>query len=348
MIFIGDIACPYNKVKDFTEAVSKIEAFKNEIVILNLEANILEPNAKQRPLTLYNAESVLNGFKESKKVIVSLANNHMYDYPSKIIPTKECLEERGCGVFGLREADGSIVPYEYEDDGRKYAFFGHCWRLYTHSNRNDENDIRISDDYYDVFAESVISYVKVHKNVKVYCFMHWNYDLEKYVMPMHVKLSHYLIDNGVEAVIGSHSHRPQGAEIYKSKAIAYGLGNFYLPSGVYFDGKLTYPECSQMTYALRISEKGINVLWFNTDCLGGGKIVELNRVCPIEDESIAKLSPFVSMNGAEYRRFFAQNRSKKMFVPVFDDYQGKRYKIKESFALNRVKLIRMILKFLKR
>lgn len=36
-----------------------------------------------------------------------------------------------------------------------------------------------------------------------------------------------LIDLGVDAIIGSHPHVPQGVEVYKNKPIFYSLGNFY-------------------------------------------------------------------------------------------------------------------------
>lgn len=346
MIFLGDIACPYSKAKEFADVVSKIELFKNEVVVLNLEANILDENERKKAGTLYNAPSVLDGLAGCKKIIVSLANNHMYDYPPQILPTKEFLEKMGVGVFGLAEEGGTVKPFEFEESGERMAFFGHCWRLYTHSNDNSENSVRISDAYYDEFADMVISYVKVNPGTKVYCFMHWNYDLEGLVMPMHVKFSRYLIENGVEAVIGCHSHRPQGAEIFKGKVIVYGLGNFYLPSGQYFNGKLCYPECSQETYALRLNGSAASLLWFDTD--KNGKTVEFREECGLSDDRIVKLSPFSRMSEVEYRNYFMRNRSKKILVPIFDDFRGKNYKKKERLALYRVKIIRAILKLINR
>lgn len=344
MIFIGDIACPHNKVKEFIGAVSKIAVFHDEVVVLNLEANILDEDAPQRPLTLHNSPNVLDGFRHCKKIIVSLANNHMYDYPNEIQPTKEYLESIGVGVFGLVESNGLVLPYEYQENGVKKALFGHCWRLYTHSNRNIENNVRISDAYYDEFAEMVIAYTKANPNTKVYCFMHWNYDLEQLVLPMHIKFARYLIDNGVESVIGCHSHRPQGAELYKGKAIAYGLGNFYLPSGLFFGGKLTYPECSRETYGLSLCEDGVRLLWFDTD--KNDNVVEFRGISEIDSERIQKISAFVSMSEKGYQDYFRQHRSKRLLVPVFDDFQGKSYRCKEWFALTRVKLIRFIKKIL--
>lgn len=43
MIFLGDIACPEEKIQSFVDSVDRINVFNNEIVIFNLEVNILEP-----------------------------------------------------------------------------------------------------------------------------------------------------------------------------------------------------------------------------------------------------------------------------------------------------------------
>ena len=346
MIFLGDIACPYERVSAFTDAVSKIEAFKDEIVVLNLEANILEKWEEKKPLTLYNSPDVLKGFGKSRKVIASLANNHMFDYPDKILQTVEKLKSGGVLWFGLKEQNGKTKPCEIKDNGVKMAFFGHCWRLYTQTNKNDENEVGISDAYYEDFVNEVTTYIQKNPETKVYCFMHWNYDLEKMVMPMHRNMAKDLIDAGAEAVIGSHSHRPQGAEIYKGKPIVYGLGNFYLPSGIYFDGKLSYPDYSKTTYALRIKDEECELIWFKTD--SGNQPIEQMAIDCFDSQKIKELSPFRDMSEEEYIRYFKKHRSKSLFVPVFDDYKGRRYRAKERIAIARVKVIKTILKILKR
>lgn len=84
MIFLGDIACPEEKIQSFVDCVNRINVFDNEIVIFNLEANILEPQEIERTLTLFNSPQIVQAFSKARKVIVSLANNHMYDYPALI------------------------------------------------------------------------------------------------------------------------------------------------------------------------------------------------------------------------------------------------------------------------
>ena len=194
MIFIGDIACPSLKVDSFISSIRSLGIFKNEIVVLNLEANILDEKENKRSLTLFNSPKVIDAFTDAKKVIVTMANNHMYDYPSKIQITASYLRSKNIGVFGICEKDGSVLPFEYEENGIKYAYFGHCWGLYTRTNTNNENNVRIVDHDYDIFANIVLDYVKMNPRTKVYCFMHWNYDLEKWIMPMHRNISRDLID----------------------------------------------------------------------------------------------------------------------------------------------------------
>ena len=103
MIFIGDIACPSLKVDSFISSIKNLGIFKNEIVVLNLEANILDEKENKRSLTLFNSPKVIDAFTDAKKVIVTMANNHMYDYPSKIQITASYLRSKNIGVFGICE-----------------------------------------------------------------------------------------------------------------------------------------------------------------------------------------------------------------------------------------------------
>ena len=266
MIFLGDIACPNVRVAAFNNAVAKCKCFENEVIVLNLEATIAPDDQVFSEETLFNSKHVLDSFlQKGRKVIVSLANNHMYDYPERILPTIDYLHSKGVGTFGICENDGSYVPYVYEESDVKHAFFGHCWRLYTETNKNKVNDVRVVDYPYDEFIETVTNYMRMNPDTRVYCFMHWNYDLEKLPFPLHLNVARRLIDNGATAVIGSHSHRPQAAEIYKGKPIVYGLGNFYLPSNLFFAGKLSYPEVSKDTYALVLNNEMATIQWFRTD-----------------------------------------------------------------------------------
>lgn len=338
MIFLGDLACPPERITAFSNAVEKLDVLCGQVVVVNLEAVILDGKSIKHG-TLYSHESVLDGIqKKARKVIVSLANNHMYDYPEAILPTKEFLEKKGAGVFGLLDSDKGIVPYEFDDEDGSYAFFGHCWNLYSATNPNLVNDVRIVDCAYDKFFEQVKSYIGRNGNRKVYCFMHWNYDMEQMPFPMHVKLSHDLIDAGVEGVIGSHSHVTQCVEIYKNRPVAYCLGNFYLPSGIYFGGKLVYPDSSKHSIGLRIDSGRTDVLRFETD------MEEPLRL--IGTEALRSASPLPTSDIGSYTRLFRKHRTKRFLVPVFKSYSGPGYEFRNRWAIYRIKLIKRISKII--
>ena len=342
MLFLGDFVCPTEKIDALKDCIERDSFFHDDIVVLNLEANILSEVDKRRPLTLWNSPRFIEVFSKAKKVIVSIANNHAYDYPENIHSTIDYLTNNGIGVFGLCNDDGSFNPYEYTDEsGDTYAFFGHCWRLYTKTNPNKVNESRIVDCPYDLFSEAVKKYIECHPDVKVYCMMHWNYDMEHLPFPMIRKVAHQLIDYGVEAVIGSHSHRPQGAEIYKGKPIVYCLGNFYIPSGVYFNGNLKYPDCAHQMYVLQLRNGLANIIWYDTD---NNNPIDRINVEPVEGPRISNISPFVGMKENDYLLFFKKHRLKRKLVPIFDEMSGMRLKYKEEWAIVRVNIIRAVLK----
>lgn len=322
--------------------------FNDEIVVINLEGPIVDRIEDRKKSTLYNLIRITDAFPQAKKVIVSLANNHMYDYPEKLLSTKEALEERGIGTFGFVN-DRSVIPYEFVDDrGEKFAFFGHCWRLYTKTNPNRINSIRITDCKYPEFEKMVSDYIVKHPQTHAYCFMHWNYDLEELPFPLYRVLSRRLIDSGVEGVIGSHSHVPQGIEIYKQRVIAYCLGNFYLPSGLYFDGTLTYPDACKKTYGICIHGKEIKCIWFDSDINQKGDVIRYRKSEGVNGKDIAEYSKFSGLSNKQYISYFKNNRVKKTLVPIFGKYQNQNITdLQELFAICRVKGIKTIQKVYK-
>ena len=56
-------------------------------------------------------------------------------------------------------------------------------------------------------------------------FLHWGYEFMNYPNIDQKLLGHWLIDNGIDLVVGMHPHVAQGVEIYKGKQIYYSLGN---------------------------------------------------------------------------------------------------------------------------
>ncbi len=341
MIVIGDISCP-NPVlaKCFQKDIIKSGIFEKQAILCNLEGLIRndEPYSDSK---LFNCEEVLNSF-DPERTVFSIANNHTYDYPELIESTVQILEKKGYGCVG-RYTKGLIEPCILESGNTTYAIFAHCWKMYTRTNKNTINNEKIVDCAYEAFFDEVIRYTVQHREQRVICYFHWNYDMEILPFPMHRTLSKDLIDHGVFAVIGNHSHVTQGGELYKGAPIIYGLGNFYMPSKLYFDGKLTFPEISKKAMAFEIDDNTgeFKCHWFVTD----GADYTVNKISSesfIEGKIINSESPYRNMNDKDYKVYFKKNRKKGFLVPVFDRYKGSRFALKEKIGIARIKLIKLI------
>ena len=56
-------------------------------------------------------------------------------------------------------------------------------------------------------------------------FIHWGYEFINYPNIDQKALAHWLVDKGIDLVVGMHPHVMQGTEIYRGKHIFYSLGN---------------------------------------------------------------------------------------------------------------------------
>ena len=254
MIFCGDMSIPNAECgKVLRDSMEKLGIFKGETTIINLEGVIKDPIPKNSFWKVYNDKSATEIKSTTGRLIYSLGNNHTYDFPESIKPTLSLLEDNGIGYCGLL-VDDVAKPYEFKSNGYEYAIFGHCWEIYTRTNVNLSSPDRVLSCHYQDFYDIVSMYVNYHPEVRVICFMHWNFDMEKLPFPSLKKLARDLVDIGVWTVIGNHAHCMQEWEIYKGKMIAYGLGNFYMPDGYFFNGQLKFPRESHKSYAVEIDE----------------------------------------------------------------------------------------------
>ena len=339
MLVLGDLACPNSKCANLLISdMQRYDLFRDKIILCNLEGMIRddEPYFDEK---LFNHSKVLDAF-ESTKTVFAIANNHTYDYPEQIENTEILLKQKGFYCNGVFDRD--IVPTIIQDGNSTFAIFTHCWRVYTETNPNNENTVRITDCSYEQFLNTIVDFIHKNPNMKVICYFHWNYDLEILPFPAYRKLSHQLIDAGVFAVIGNHAHVPQGGEMYNGHVIVYGLGNFYIPSGYFFDGKLSYPEQSKKMMVLELSEDSNEVLchWFLTDEQEALRLIKTEKF--VDGDMITQYSPYRNMDDREYLKFFKKNRIKRRLVPVFTNFQGFSYLIKEFAAIYRIKVIKKI------
>lgn len=342
MIFCGDLSVPNASCgKNLLDAMIESRIFKDETVVINLEGVLKENNPSDTFWKVYNDKSVVELKQCCKKLIFNLANNHLYDYPLDIQPMLATLRNNGILYFGLQNADGNITPLEVSCDGTDYALFGHCWEIYTKTNRNKLTDDRVVDCTYEQLYWTVVNYINHNPDKKVICCFHWNFDLEKYPFPAHKHLSHDLVDRGVEAVIGNHAHCQHEVEVYHGKVIAYGLGNFYMPDGYFFNGTLKYSFSSHNMCVIKLSrDNTLSEFQFDTDIN--------NTAIKLNEEKHISLSKSTNMqyeryNYKEYYKRFKAMRVKRHLVPLFTTYHNSFCnRIKTIFCIERIHAIRFI------
>lgn len=141
----------------------------------------------------------------------SQANNHALDqgtlgYEDSV----RRLREAGFLVFGHQVKDDEVSFATTSVNGRQIALIGF--------NTTDNPVDRVS-------AAQAIQAARVGSDL-VIANMHWGAEYQSRPIASVVELSHWLIDQGVDVVIGGHPHWVQGIFEYKNRPIVYSLGNF--------------------------------------------------------------------------------------------------------------------------
>ncbi|GAA0864350.1 CapA family protein [Paraclostridium tenue] len=192
----------------FLKNVSDIFS-KDDLTVLNLEGPLTtSDNAKIKKFAFKGNPSYVNILKSGDVEAVSIANNHSEDYNEEgMRQTKFILDENNIKYFGLGEK--SIINVK----GIKVGLLGY--------NGWPEN-------YNKEFLDSMKNDIKNMKKDAdiVLPYFHWGTERKYYPDKEQIDFAHFAIDNGADAVLGSHPHVMQGIEKYKGKYIAYSLSNF--------------------------------------------------------------------------------------------------------------------------
>jgi hypothetical protein len=162
--------------------------------------------------------------------VVSLANNHMWDYGQKaFFETLDNLEKAGVKYAGAgRTRERAYAPEIVEAAGHRVAFlaFTGIWNqgaLKLHPGK---------DHVAEATRPAVVEGVKAARARSDVDFVVVSYHGgEEYVaapLQLAIDLHRAAIDAGADAVIGHHPHVAQGVEIYRGKPIFYSLGNYLM------------------------------------------------------------------------------------------------------------------------
>jgi len=199
------------KYSYFMQNVSSIFS-QDDYTLVNLETTFTDSNVKAP-----KDGDIFYNFKGPKDYVniltnasidgVTIANNHIYDYGKQgMQDTVATLKENNIDICG----EGYKILKDIQ--GVKFGFLG-----YTGWEYSNELKTKIKND---------ISELKSQGAEVIIPYFHWG--IEKSYEPYDVQknLARFAIDNGADAVIGSHPHVIQSMENYKGKLIVYSMGNF--------------------------------------------------------------------------------------------------------------------------
>ena len=338
MIFIGDVATPFSKSPSIPS-----QPWGDPILIANLEGDIADhsPASFHDPV-VFNSPAVTDYLQDLGVRAVSLANNHILDIHTSPLSTIQKLSEKGITAFGAGDNIGQArQPAILGTKEGQVVLLGFGWDVIecraATSTRPGVNPLR---------AQEVLLQVKRVRSrfpdASLVLFMHWNYELELYPQPMHRQLAFRAIDAGADAVIGTHSHRVQGIEVYRGAPIAHGLGNWMFPQGEFFGGELTYPDCASVQLAFEWNPKDGNMLchWFRYESQPH-RITHIETQPVGESERVRRLTPFAGMNHDDYIAFFRRNRVKRKLLPVYSSCDEPiRNRLRDVWVGARGRLLR--------
>lgn len=350
MIFLGDTVFP-TCYKDSIINIGDKEYLQERKIanfesLINLGDNLTKKET--RGIALYSSNDIIEFLGKLNIVAGSLANNHITDFNFSIGLQKAFYRKNCISTFGAGEniTDAS-TPYFYEEDQIKYLVVSFGWKVIGCKRAGATSQGVNPLEPKNIFSQ-VYFLTKSYPDHKIILIFHWNYEFELYPQPAHRKLAFDLIDEGVEAIFGHHSHIVQGYEIYKNKPIFYGLGNFFLPEK-YFFGKDKWPNSSKLGISVKYVPdlKNIKVFWTqqNTD----GTLSLLNIDTLYNSRRLKELSPFQSQSHPEYSKWFKANRIKKSLLPVYYNYNNQIESfIKDNYNYLRQDIVYFLLKLLKK
>ena len=169
--------------------------------------------------------------------LVTLANNHVYDYGEEgLISTLDTLDDAGIPYVGagrnLEEA--SAIKY-FVVKGRKIAFVSATeiekFAKYTkEATENSPGVIKTIDT--SLFC-SVIAEAKANADYVVAC-VHWGIEGKNDFESEQRRMAEDYVKAGADVVIGGHPHRLQGVEFIEDTPVAYSLGNFWFSTGTIY------------------------------------------------------------------------------------------------------------------
>ena len=233
IVIAGDY-CPKDRVAELIDSNRYENIFSDvtEIIaqadfsILNFYCPIV--NGECRPIEkngpcLKTTKNSLKPIVDAGFNVVTLANNHFYDFGDKgITDTIDELDKLNIAhVGGGKNLNISSEILFLQKGGKKVAIINCCEHEFSIATENTAgcNPLNPINQWYAIQkARNTADYVIV--------IVHGGHEMCQLPSLRMKETYHFFIDSGADVVINHHQHCYSGFEKYKGKPIFYGLGNF--------------------------------------------------------------------------------------------------------------------------
>lgn len=172
--------------------------------------------------------------------IVSLANNHVYDYGKEaLLDTADLLDEAGISyVGGGRNIEEAKRPVYFVINGMKIGFVGA-----SNGEKIRYTPQATADSPGILRAYDTTEYNQVIQEASKECdyliaYIHWGTEDSNYYNADQQRWGREFLNSGADIVIGGHPHVLQGMEYVDGKPIIYSLGDFWFNHETKYTGVL--------------------------------------------------------------------------------------------------------------
>ena len=165
-------------------------------------------------------------------VVASQDNNHALDYGEEGLKDSiKNLKDAGIYVMGagsnLSEASEPVV---IEKGDRKVTILNYMDSENFAEYASIMPPATVNSSGYNAYdselAQKQVSEARENGSSIIIAYLHYGNEYSRSPNENQMKISHELIDDGADVVIGAHTHVTQGVEMYNGKPIFYNLGNF--------------------------------------------------------------------------------------------------------------------------
>ncbi len=232
ILFTGDF-CPINRIEDL--AINQdyntifndfLDVFNgNDLNVVDLECPLTVSNGKRPKTGPYQKAhpDTIKALSHAGIGLAAMANNHIMDYGSEgVKSTLDLCKNNSIDSIGIGTTiEEAAKPHTLSKKGKKIAIL----------NLADNEFITTPDG---AFTCNPIDLLTCFYNIKdarknhdyVIAVIHAGNEFYELPSPRTKELYRCIIDMGADVIVSHHTHAFSGFEMYHSKPIFYGLGNF--------------------------------------------------------------------------------------------------------------------------